>query len=237
MVEWRDRAIVLGLRPHGESGAIVSVLTEHHGRQAGLVRGARSAKQRGTLLPGNAVQATWRARLAEQLGALRCELLHAHAAAALDDPARLAALSSACALCEAVVPAHLPLPSLFGALEALLDALAHPTWPSVYVHWELALLKGLGYGLDLSRCAATGLNDGLIFVSPKSGRAVSASAGEPYADKLLPLPRFLVEGGEGDDADIHAGLMLTGYFLERHGLDSHNHALPAARIRLLARFG
>lgn len=236
-MEWRDQAIVLNVRHHGENGAIVSVMTQSRGRQAGMVRGARSVKQRGILLPGNKVDAVWRARLAEQLGTLRCELLQSHAAAAMDDAARLSALSSACSLIEAVVPEHQPLPSLFGALEALLGALENPTWPSVYVHWELALLKGLGYGLDLSCCAATGVNDGLAYVSPKSGRAVSLSAGEPYADKLLPLPRFLVEGGEGTSADIMAGLTLTGYFLDRHVLAAHHQTLPAARGRLVERFG
>ena len=234
-MEWRDEAIVLSLRHHGETSAIVSVLTQNQGRQAGMVRGARSAKQRGVVLPGNHVAAIWRARLAEQLGTLRCELVTAHAAAALDDSARLAALSSACSLTDAMVPEHQPLPALFGALDALLTALSNPTWPSVYVHWELALLRGLGYGLDLSCCAATGVNDGLAYVSPKSGRAVSASAGEPYADKLLILPSFLVEGGEGTSAEIQKGLTLTGYFLERHVFGAHGQALPAARGRLVER--
>jgi DNA repair protein RecO (recombination protein O) len=133
------------------------------------------------------------------------------------------------------VPEHQPLPALFGSLEALLDALPHPSWPSVYVHWELALLRALGYGLDLSACAATGVNDSLAYVSPKSGRAVSSSAGEPYADKLLTLPRFLVEGGEGTPSDIANGLALTGYFLDRHVLSAHGQTFPPARERLVER--
>jgi len=234
-VEWRDQAIVLGLRPHGESGAVVSVLTESHGRQAGMARGAHSVKQRGVLMQGNLVWASWRARLAEQLGTLRCELVDARAAQALDDPARLAALTAACGLTQIAAPERQPLPALFGALDALLKALAHPTWPSVYVHWELALLRGLGYGLDLTCCAATGVNDGLAYVSPKSGRAVSLSAGEPYAGRLLPLPRFLVDGGEGDPADVIGGLALTGYFLDRHVLSAHGLTFPPARDRLVER--
>ncbi len=234
-MDWRDQAIVLSVKSHGENGAIVALLTQEHGRQAGMVRGAHSIKQRGVLLPGNRVWASWRARLAEHLGALRCELVSAHAAQALDDPARLAALSSACALTLIALPEHQPLPALFGALTALLDALPHPSWPSVYVHWELALLRGLGYGLDLTTCAATGVNDGLAYVSPKSGRAVSLSAGEPYADKLLPLPRFLAEGGEGAPADITNGLTLTGYFLDRHVLSAHGLSFPPARERLVER--
>ena len=236
-MEWQDRAIILTLRPHGENAAIVTLLTEHHGRQSGLVRSARSPKQRGILLPGNTVHAQWRARLADQLGQLRCELHTAHAAAALTDPARLCALSAACALAELTIPEHQPLPALFGATEALLNALADPTWPSVYVHWELALLRGLGYGLDLSSCAATGSNDHLAYVSPKSGRAVSLSAGEEYADKLLSLPAFLVAGGEGTPPEIADGLTLTAYFLNRHVLAPHGQVLPNARGRLVERLG
>ena len=234
-MEWQDRAIVLGSRPLGETGAVVTVLTESHGRQSGMMRGARGKSSRGTVMPGNLVQAAWRARLAEQLGTLRCELLQSHAAEALDCPPRLAALSSVCALCEAVLPERQPLPALFGATTALLDALAHPSWPSVYVHWELALLRALGYGLDLTVCAATGINDDLAYVSPKSGRAVSLSAGEPYRDKLLPLPRFLTRGGEGDGAQILSGLALTGHFITAHVLVPHGTVMPAARARLLDR--
>lgn len=236
-MEWQDHAIVLNSRPHGEHSAVVWVLTQHHGRQSGLVRGAHSAKQRGIILPGNGIHATWRARLAEQLGQMRCELLKPHAAAALEDALRLAALSAACALCQIAIPEHQPLPAVYAAMEAMLTALDHESWPSVYVHWELALLRGLGYGLDLSACAATGVNDGLAYVSPKSGRAVSLSAGEPYADKLLPLPEFLITGGEGSPAQIVDGLALTAYFLDRHVLGPHGQTLPAARGRLVERLG
>ena len=230
-MEWQDDGILLSIRPHGESAAIVTLLTHHHGRQAGLVRHARSPRQRGTLLPGNVVSAYWRARLADQLGQLRCELMTAHAAAALNDPARLSALSSACTLAEISVPEHHPMPALFQSTQTLLDALDHETWPSLYVHWELALLRCLGYGLDLSSCAATGANDHLTYVSPKSGRAVSASAGEPYAAKLLPLPAFLLSGSEGLPTEIKDGLTLTAHFLEHHA----GIKLPAARQRLVER--
>ncbi len=234
-MDWRDDAVVLAVRRLGEGGAVVSLLTRSHGRHSGLVRGAWSKANRGVLLPGNRVAAAWRARLAEQLGCFRCELVTAHAARAMDDPGRLAALAAACALSEAALPERQPHPAAFVALEALLEALASPAWPSVYVHWELALLRDLGFGLDLTACAATGLNDGLAFVSPRSGRAVSLSAGEPYRDKLLPLPHFLVEGGEGDPGQIRDGLALTGYFLDRHVFGAHGLAMPAARSRLVDR--
>ncbi len=234
-MDWRDDAIVLAARRLGEGGVVASLLTRSHGRHPGLVQGGQSKDNRGVLLPGNRVAATWRARLAEQLGQLRCELVTAHAAQAMDHPGRLAALAAACALCEVALPERQPHPAAFVALEALLAALASEAWPSVYVHWELALLRDLGYGLDLTACAATGANDGLAFVSPKSGRAVSWSAGEPYRDKLLPLPRFLVAGGEGDGGQILDGLALTGFFLDRHVLGAHGIAMPAARLRLVDR--
>jgi len=234
-MEWRDDAIVLAVRSHGENGAVVNLLTRHHGRHAGLVRGAQSKANRGVLLPGNRVSAEWRARLADQLGRLKCELVEASAAMAMEDAGRLAALTSACALTEATLPDRQPLPALFEALSALLASLASAAWPSVYVHWELALLRGLGYGLDLSACAATGANDGLAYVSPKSGRAVSLSAGEPYRDKLLALPRFLAEGGEGDARQVLDGLALSGYFLDRHVLGPQGLAAPPARARLIER--
>jgi len=234
-MEWRDEAIVLSVRRHGESSAVVDLLTQSRGRHSGLVRGAQSKANRGVLLPGNRVAAWWRARLAEQLGALKCELTDAAAARAMDDPGRLAALSSACALAEAALPERQPHPATFAALGALLDSLATEAWPTVYVHWELALLRDLGYGLDLSCCAATGVNDGLAYVSPRSGRAVSLSAGEAWRDRLLPLPRFLVAGGEGDAAQVQEGLALAEWFLERHVFGPHAIALPPARTRLVDR--
>ena len=234
-MEWTDDAIVLSARRHGESGAVVHVLSAGHGRHAGLVHGGFGKAHRGALLPGNRVRVRWRARLAEQLGTMTCELVDAVAARAMDDPARLAAVSSACALCEATLPERQPHGPAFLALAALLDALESESWPTVYVHWELALLRDLGYGLDLGSCAATGANDGLAFVSPRSGRAVSASAGEPWRDKLLALPRFLVTGGEGDAGEIAQGLILTGFFLERHVLGPNALPMPAARSRLVDR--
>jgi DNA repair protein RecO (recombination protein O) len=235
-MEWEDEAIVLAARRHGETAGIVSLLTHGHGRHPGLVHGAAGKAVRAILQPGNQVRAWWRGRLAEQLGTLRCELVTAHSAPLMDDADRLAALASACALCEAVLPERQPHPAAFRALVALLEALAGEPWPSVYVHWELALLRDLGFGLDLTACAATGAAEGLAFVSPKTARAVSRDAGQPYCDKLLPLPRFLVEGGEGDAAAIREGLNLTGFFLDRHVLAPHRAAMPGARSRLVDRF-
>jgi DNA repair protein RecO (recombination protein O) len=235
-MEWEDEAVVLSVRRHGEHGGIANLLTRGHGRHAGLVHGAQSKANRGAVQPGNHVRAWWKGRLAEQLGTLRLEVLHAHAGSVLDDPARLSALSAACALAELALPEHQPHPGAFAALEALLTALPAESWPSVYVHWEVALLRDLGFGLDLTACAATGATDDLGYVSPKTGRAVSRSAAGPWKDKLLVLPRFLTEGGEGGEADIRHGLILTGFFLDRHILAAHHQTMPAARIRLVDRF-
>ncbi|MEE9251567.1 MAG: DNA repair protein RecO [Alphaproteobacteria bacterium] len=248
-MDWTDDGIVLSARKHGESAAIVMLLTRLHGRHAGLVRGGSGRRARGVYEPGNRVHSAWRARLPEHLGTYTCELVHSFAAAVLDDPLRLAALSAACALAEAALPEREPHEAVFQGLLALLSALESPaanaagalSWPPTYVRWELMLLKELGFGLDLSCCAATGASDGLAYVSPKSGRAVSSSAGAPYRDRLLPLPEFLA-GKEAalrearPAAEIHRGLELTGYFLERHVFDPRDRPIPAARTRLVEGF-
>jgi len=235
-MEWTDDGIVLAVRRLGEAGIVASLLTRARGRHPGMVPGGAGKANRPTLQAGNLVQATWRGRLAEQLGTYRIELVDAHAAKALDDAARLTALSAACSLCEVVLPERQPHAPVFVALLALLNSLGAPSWPSVYVHWELALLRDLGFGLDLDTCAATGQRENLAYVSPKSARAVSAEAGAPYAHKLLALPAFLHHGGEGAPAEIAAGLALTGYFLERHVLHHRHIPMPAARSRLVDRF-
>jgi DNA repair protein RecO (recombination protein O) len=237
-MEWTDQAIVLSARRHGESSAIVNLLTPTHGRHAGLVRGGSGKRHRGILQPGNRVAASWRARLPEHLGTLTCELIHSHAAAVLDDSSRLAALSAACAVTQAALPERESHGAIYEGLLALLAAIEADVWSTVYVHWELGLLAELGFGLDLSECAATGSNDQLAYVSPKSGRAVSLAAGEPYRDKLLRLPAFLLSADASwQNPDVADGMELTGFFLERHVLaQSTGRGLPAARQRLLRRF-
>lgn len=235
-MEWTDRAIVLSARAHGEGGAVATLLTRERGRHAGLVQGARGARQRGVLETGNHVAARWRGRLQEHLGTYSLELERSLAAGLLDDPMRLSALVSACALTEAALPEREPHPAAFDGLSALLTSLDSPFWDALYVRWELGLLQELGFGLDLTRCAATGGNDGLAFVSPKTGRAVSLSAAEPYRDRLLPLPGFLVGSGEASPEDVAAGLDLAGHFLERQALGAAGAGMPAARTRFLERY-
>jgi len=234
-MDWRDTGFVLTVRRHGENGLVAELLTETYGRRAGLVRGGQSPKRRALLQPGNLVAVTWRGRLPEHLGAFEIELLRPHAADFIDDPDRLAALSAAAALVALALPEHEPHGDIYQDLGRLIAALDSTDWAASYVAWECTLLAALGFGLDLTACAATGVNDDLAYVSPRSGRAVSRSAGAPYHDKLLPLPGFLWRGVAAEPADLVAGLVLTGHFLHHHLLEPQGRALPEARARLADR--
>lgn len=239
-MDWSDDGIILSIRKHGESNAIVSLLTREHGRHAGMVRGARSAKLRGVLQPGNLVRADWRARLAEHLGSMTVEPLGARVAPLLNSAGRLAALSSACAVLDRAVPERAPVPEIFALMDALTERLAGDDWAEAYVKWEAALLSALGFGLDLSCCAATGEVEDLIYVSPKTARAVSRDGGARYKDRLLPLPAFLLPGSNpasAGEGDCGRGLRLTGHFLRQAlavggAFDTQN-ALPDPRDRLV----
>jgi DNA repair protein RecO (recombination protein O) len=236
-MQWDDEAIVLAARPHGETSLIVTLLTRTLGRRAGLVRGARRARGRGVYEIGTRVEAHWNARLAEHLGMLRLELVRGCAAELMDDPARLACLAAASAMAEATLPEGEAAPGCYAGLLGLVEALvADRRWAETYVAWELALLAELGFGLELTSCAATGATTGLAFVSPKSNQAVSQDAGAPYRDRLLVLPRFLLDPAvEPSPADIVDGLRLTGFFLERHVFAPFERQMPAARSRFVDR--
>jgi DNA repair protein RecO (recombination protein O) len=243
-MDWIDQGLVLSARRHGENALIVSLLTRDHGRHVGLVRGGASSRHRGLYQAGNRLRASWRARLAEHLGTYGCEMERAYAAGLLHEPVPLLALSSATAIIDMALPERAPFPGLFNELETLVQNLGESGWEARYVRWELALLVTLGFGLDLTECAATGGIDDLVFVSPKSGRAVSAAAGEAWRDRLLPLPAFLIDGFEDrknretvSAEHLAAGLKLTGYFLARHVLDHPHGGLPAVRERLAAKLG
>jgi DNA repair protein RecO (recombination protein O) len=233
-MDFTDEGIFLSTKPLGEANAIAEILTVAHGRHLGLVRGGRSRRLRPLLQPGNLLSVVWRARLADHLGGFTVELIDPLAARVLDDQAALAAIGSLTSLAK-LLPERDPHPELYhGALQVLraLDDTAH--WPGLLVHWELTLLQDLGFGLDLGACAATGVTTDLVFVSPRSGRAVSRHAGEAYGDRLLKLPRFLVEDeATASPQDVVAGLALTGHFLERHVLAPHGQTLPQARDRLI----
>lgn len=237
MENWRDQGIVLGVRPHGESGAVVALLTENYGRHAGYVHGAQSAKKRAMMEPGTLVDAQWSARTADSLGHYALEPARGLTGSFLDDPLRLGALLSACALCDEALPEREGHPGLFHGLRTMLQALESDHWGAVYVMWEIAFLRELGFGLDLQRCAGGGDASTLTHVSPKSGRAVSADKAAPYLDKLLILPDFLTpRGGEGGDDEVVKGLRMTGHFLEHWVFAHHSRGVPEARLRFEARY-
>ncbi len=233
-MDWSDEGILLSAKPLGEANAIAELLTLRHGRHLGLVRGGRSRRIRPLLQPGNLIRVSWRARLLEHLGGFNVELVEAHAARVLDDATSLAAISSLASLAR-LLPERDPHPSLYAAALNVLRSFDHAgLWPMLLVRWELQLLGELGFGLDLSECAATGVDADLAYVSPRSGRAVSRDAGAPYCTKLLKLPAFLLDdAAPASGADIVAGLSLTGHFLERDVLAPQGLTLPQARERLV----
>ena len=235
-MQWSDEGVVLSARRHGESALIVQLLTREHGRHAGLARG-QGPKTRAVYQIGNQLAATWRARLAEHLGSLTGELVRSHAGALLDDPLRLACLVAAAAVAEVALPERQPHSRVYDGLLAVIDALERDSgWAVATVEWEDELLAELGFGLDLSSCAATGGTEDLVYVSPRSGQAVSAAAGEAYRERLLRLPRFLLPGAPPQQAgadEVLDGLELTGFFLERRVFAPHGRKMPAARSRFV----
>lgn len=236
-MDWTDDALILALRPHGENAIILEALTRAHGRHLGLVHGGASARRRAAAQPGNRVRLTWRARLSEHLGVYTVELARARAHEMFDRRAALVGLNALAAVANAVLPEREPHAAAFEGADALIDAIAEhefEDWAPLFVRWELGLLDELGFGLDLSQCAATGASDDLIYVSPWSGRAVSATGGAQYKERLLPLPAFLLgqQAGEPTDADLAHGLALTAHFLEQSVLAPHRKRLPEARLRL-----
>lgn len=235
-MDWRDEGILLGLRRHGESSAIIEALTRDHGRHAGLVRGGAGKSHAAILQPGGQLSLSWNARLADHLGTYRVELIRSHAAGIMAGRETLAALNVICTFLLRLLPERAPYPDLFAATLCLIEALGEgrPDWPESYARWELGLLGALGFGLDLQSCAATGGRDELIYISPRSGQAVSRESGAPYADRMLPLPQFLIERGPATLSDIRLALQSTGWFFEHRVRPAFElPELPADRIRLL----
>lgn len=235
-MHWSDEGVVLSVRAHGESGAVLELFTRQHGRHLGLIYGGRSRKLRPVLQTGNHLDAEWKARLADHLGHYTVELRKGFAALLMEDGAALAAMTSIAALAR-LLPERDPHPNLFEVTLFVLGFLDdRQVWPALVVRWELALLDELGFGLDLTRCAATGTTADLVYVSPRSGRAVSAAAGEAYKDRLLPLPPFLRSGTTGpvSAADVMAGFALAGHFLEERVLRPRDMTMPEARGRLMS---
>jgi DNA repair protein RecO (recombination protein O) len=234
-MDWRDEGVVISVRKHGETSVIVDILTMAHGRHSAVVRGGVSRRMTPVLQPGNQVSVEWHARLEEHLGSYRVELIHSRSSI-MADRAALAALASVCGLVGFGFPERMVLSDLYESTLAIVDSLdVGADWPRIYALWELQVLDELGYGLDLSNCAVTGSADDLVFVSPRSGRAVSRRGAGNWAQKLLPLPSFLRDRGDADISDVLAALTTTGYFLQTRLAAGLGHRpLPAARMRFIS---
>jgi len=235
-MEWRDEGIILGTRKHGETSAILEVMTRAHGRHLGLVRGGRSRKQQPLLQAGNRVDLIWRARLDEHLGTFQAEPIELNAARLFDSAAAVYGLQTLAAHLR-LLPERDPHQGLYETFALMLGHLDEPSEAAeLVVRFELLMLEELGFGLDLARCAATGVRENLVYVSPKSGRAVSRDAGEPWGSKMLALPPFLRQGANAraEAGDIDAAFRLTGFFLTRHVYEPRGLAEPEARAGLQA---
>ncbi len=234
-MEWRDEGVIIGVRKHGESSAIVEVMTRDHGRHLGMARGARSRAMAPTLQPGNSVAVMWRARLDEHMGAWTLEATRLRSSVIMESALALHGVNYLGALVR-LLPERDPHAALHETIELVADRLHEPDMaPALMVRLELALLAELGFGLDVTECAASGAREDLIYVSPKSGRAVSRLAGEPWKDRLLPLPGFLAGRQDVADADAVAeGFRLTGYFLDRDIFGPRGAPMPDARRAFIA---
>lgn len=237
-MEWNDTGTVLNARRHGETSAIVEVFTQAHGLHAGVVRGASSRKVAPTLQPGSQVALTWRARLEDHLGSFSIEPLKSRAVAVMSGRRELAALNAVTALLIFALPEREPHPVLYERTMTLLDMIGETeAWPLAYLHWELGLLEEMGFGLDFSSCAATGVTEGLIYVSPKSGRAVSEAGAGEWKDRMLPLPDCLRTPVQGSAEDMAEALRTTGHFLTNWLAPAlGDKGLPVARQRLVDLF-
>ena len=233
-MEWRSEGVLLSVRLHGETAAIIEVFTQGQGRHAGVVRGGASRRMAAVLQPGAQLDVTWRGRLDEHIGAFSAEPLRSRASI-LSDRLALAGLNSICALLRFALPEREAHVSLYNASVALLDALgSDDDWPLAYLRWELLLLEELGFGLDLGSCAVSGSRDDLAYVSPKSGRAVAREAAGEWEDRLLPLPACLLGQGPASTGQLVQGLKVTGYFLHhRLARELLSKPLPDARSRLV----
>jgi DNA repair protein RecO (recombination protein O) len=234
-MEWQAPALLLSVRSHGETSAIVDVLSRDHGRFSGLVRGGTSRKQKPILQIGNLVDAHWRARLAEHLGVMVLEPIEANAAKHMNNASSLAALVCLCEWLR-ILPERQAFPRLFDTAQIILDHLADAeVWPALFVRFEVALLEEIGFGLDLSHCAATGVVHNLNYISPRSGRAVCEEAAAQYLDKLFPLPPFLKSSdAQASPQDVIDGFALTQHFLERRVLHPNGKNIPETRERMLS---
>jgi len=237
-VEWQAEGIVLSSRVHGESDSVVSLFTRSRGRHLGLVKGGASRKGRANLQPGTLVKARWRARLEEHLGNYACEAVYTYAVEAMPYSRQLMCLSTVCAMVDGTLPERESHAQLYQSTLALLDIITKEECGAAYVKWELGLLAEMGFGLELGSCAATGKTSDLVYVSPRSGQAVSREAGKPHHNKLLILPKFLLDEDSWSPPNtaLLDGFNLTGHFLDVHVFRPHERVMPPVRSRFVELF-
>lgn len=236
MPEWTDNAIIIECRPHGEHAAIVQILSQHHGRYAGLVRAGQSRAMRPVLQPGNAIAVSWRARLDDHLGSMAIELVNANAAKIMGERMRLTALTAICALLQGAIAEREPVSDAYDATVAMIELLSSDIetqlWLAAYIRWEIGLLAVAGFGLELNRCAVSGATEGLRYVSPRSGAAVTSDAAGEHTPRLLVLPGFLGGASKSLEEDIINGIRMTGHFIARQIFGVHHQPMAEARQRL-----
>ena len=237
-MDWRDQGILLAVRRHGETSAIIEVFTESHGRHAGVVRGGTSRKLAPILQPGAQLDVSWRARLEDHIGTFQVEPIRSRAAAVMGSRLALAGLNAVSGLLSFCLPEREVHARLYQRTEPLMNLLGQDDlWPLAYLRWELALLDEMGFGLDLGRCAVTGSSEDLVYVSPKTGRAVSSAGAGEWADRLLPLTQAMLGRGDAPDDEIAKGFETTGYFLRNKlAQDLVHRPLPEARQRFVDLF-
>lgn len=237
MIEWRDEGVLLSVRKHGETSVIAQLFTREHGRHAGVIRGGAGRKMGPVLQAGTQLDATWKARLDEQLGTFSVEPVRSRAALVMNDPLALSGLTSVVGLLAHCLPEREAQAELYDTSTTLLDLICTTeAWPLAYLRWEVALLSSLGFGLDLKFCAVSGTMENLEYVSPKTGRAVAAQHAGQWKTRLLPLPACMVGAGDASNSEIAEGLRTTGHFLEKWVAPSlGDRPLPVARQRFVER--
>ncbi|MCI5049976.1 MAG: DNA repair protein RecO [Rickettsiales bacterium] len=233
-MQWNDTALILSISKFSEHDAVVRVLSREHGLYSGIAKRGLGKSKRGIYQPGNLVHAEWKARLEQHMGSFDCELAKPFAALLMKHPHKLAGLNAACSMIPLAMEERDPHAQLYDAfMHVISQMIGGDEWISDYIRFEMTLLREAGYGLDLSRCVATGAQEDLVYVSPKSGCAVSEAAGRPYHERMLKLPRFLREEVKPVEDEIHEAFRLTSHFLSSWLLEPLGKRMPQARERLL----
>ena len=232
-MEWQDNGIVLSLKNYGERSGLLEVLTLEHGRHLGIVRDIRSQYRKGSLQAGNTLQLNWRARISEHLGSFTFDVVESRAAKIMNNKLALVGLQTLVAYTN-ILPERESVGSLYKALSIVLDSMSsNNDWLELLIKWEMGFLAELGFGIDISKCVVSLETDNLIYVSPKSGKAVSKQIGNPYKDKLLKLPSFLIDNKKPSKIDVINGFLLTGFFLNKDVYEPLGLKMPNSRDRIV----